>query len=206
MYFLSERSGVYQNDSRQRRSIDGPDQTQGHLGMVPPKTVKAMQSFLGFCNFYWKFIPSFSDIACPLLDLTKQSTPWTWGPNQEKVFWNLQATFIQQPVLAFPNTFKSFTLMMDAFLMALRAVLMQHNTNKDMQPCGYLSQTFSPTKCNYDIFNWELLAVIHSLKEWRQYLLGSLFLVEVLMDHKNLTYFKKPRKLLRRQAWWLLFL
>ena len=83
---------------------------------------------------------------------------------------------------------------------------MQHNMNGDMQPCGCLSQTFLPTKCNYDIFNWELLAVICGLEEWKQYVLGSLFPVEALIDHKNLTYFKEPCKLFQRQAWWLLFL
>ena len=82
--------------------------------------------------------------------------------------------------------------MMDALLMASGAVLMQLNANGNMQPCGYLSQIFSPTKQNYNIFNWELLAVICSLKEWRQYLLGSPFPVEVFTDHKNLTYFKEP--------------
>ena len=54
----------------------------------PPANVKTVRSFLGFCNFYQKFIPSFFDIACPLLDLTKQSNPWTWGPNQETTFHN----------------------------------------------------------------------------------------------------------------------
>ena len=169
-------------------------------GWSPPETVKAVESFLSFCNFYQNFIPSFSDITCPLLDLTKQSTPWAWGPNQEKAFQNLQASFIQQPVLTFSNTSKPFILMMDASLIALEIVLMQHNMNGDMQPCGYLSQTFLSTEHNYDIFDQELLAIIHSLEEWRQYLLGFPFPIEVLTDHKNLTYFKEPRKLLLRQA------
>ena len=39
----------------------------------PLETVKAIQSFLRFCNFYWKFIHSFSNITHLLLDLTKQS-------------------------------------------------------------------------------------------------------------------------------------
>ena len=133
----------------------------------PPVNVKAIQSFLGFCNFYWKFIPSFSNITHPLLDLTKQSNPWTRGPDQETTFCNLQTT---------------------------------------LQPCGYLSQTFSLAEQNYDIFNQELLAMIHGLKEWKQYLLGSPFPVEVLTDHKNLTHFKEPQRLSHRQAWWLLFL
>ena len=157
----------------------------------PLANIKAIWSFLGFCNFYWKFIPSFSNITCPLLDLRS---------NQEKAYWNLQATFTRQLVLTFPNTSKSFTLMMDASLTASGAVLMQHSANRDIQPSGYLPQTFSPTKCNYNIFHWELLAVICSLEKWGQYLLGFPFPMKVLTDHKNLTYFKEPHKLSQRQA------
>ena len=130
----------------------------------PLANVKAIQSFLEFCNFYWKFIPSFFDIAHPLLDLTKQSNPWTWGPNQENAFHKLQTTFIRQLVLAFPNIFKPFTLITDALLTALGAVLMQLNTNRDMQPCGYLSQIFFPAEQNYNIFDCELLTVIRGLR------------------------------------------
>src|SRR5258708_32529238 len=37
---------------------------------LTPMKVKEVQSFLGFMNFYWKFICDFSDIACPLYALT----------------------------------------------------------------------------------------------------------------------------------------
>ena len=90
--------------------------------------------------------------------------------------------------------------------MASGAMLIQHNTNEDMEPCDYLSQTFSSAEQNYNIFDWELLAIIHSFEEWTQYLLGSPFSNEILTDHKNLTYFKEPHKLSWRQARWLLFL
>ena len=96
--------------------------------------------------------------------------------------------------------------MTDASLTASGGVLMQTNMNGGMQPCGYISQTFSPAERNYDIYDRELLAVIQGLEEWRQYLLRSPYPVTVLTDHKNLTYFKQPRKLSRRQARWLLFL
>lgn len=65
-----------------------------HLAMDPTKldrvhnwktltTVMEVRSFIGFANFYWKFIDHFSDLARPLLDLTKKDTKWTWGPAQE---------------------------------------------------------------------------------------------------------------------------
>ena len=48
------------------------------------------------------------------------------------------------------------------------------------------------------------MAVIHALKTWRHYLHGSPFPIQVFTDHKNLTYFRKPQALNRRQACWLL--
>jgi hypothetical protein len=36
-----------------------------------PKNVRGVREFVGFCNFYWRFIRSFSEIACPLHNLTK---------------------------------------------------------------------------------------------------------------------------------------
>ena len=78
------------------------------------------------------------------------------------------------------------------------------DSNGEWHPCSYLSQSFSPTKRNYDIYNRELLAVIWGLKTWKHYLRGSPFPVKVFTDHKNLLYFKEPCKLNRRQERWML--
>ena len=63
---------------------------------------------------------------------------------------------------------------------------------------------FGPAERNYDIYDWELLAVMRALDAWHHYLLGSPTTVQVFMDHKNLTYFRQPRNLNRQQARWLL--
>jgi hypothetical protein len=96
--------------------------------------------------------------------------------------------------------------MSDASLTATGAVLMQKDSNGDLDPCAYLSKTLSSAEWNYDIYDRELLAVIHALEEWQHYLLGTSHVVTVLTDHKNLTYFRQPHKLSRRQARWNLFL
>src|SRR5258708_3626488 len=44
-----------------------------------PMKVKEVQSFLGFVNFYWKFIHDFSNVACPLYALTHKTQWWVWG-------------------------------------------------------------------------------------------------------------------------------
>ena len=53
--------------------------------------------------------------------------------------------------------------MTDASLLASGGVLMQKDDNSDLHPCAYLSQMFTLAKQNYDIYDRELLAVIHAL-------------------------------------------
>ena len=96
--------------------------------------------------------------------------------------------------------------MTDASLLASGGVLMQKDDNRDLHPCVYLSQTFTPAERNYDIYDRELLAVIHALDHWCHYLQGTSYLVTLLTDHKNLPYFRQPQKLSHWQAHWMMFL
>ena len=172
----------------------------------PPKTVKAVRSLLGFCNFYCKFIPNFLTIVAPLTALMRKAQPWSWGPDQQLAFTTLLSHFQRVPILHLPDTTRPFVVMTDTSLLASGGVLMQRDDNGDLHPCAYLSQTFSPAERNYDIYDQELLAVIHALDHWRQYLQGTPHPITLLTDHKNLTYFRQPQKLSRRQARWMMFL
>ena len=67
------------------------------------KTVKQVQSFLGFANFYRRFIKNFSKIALPLTTLTKKDTTWDWTTNQQNTFDTLITTLTSEPVLALPR-------------------------------------------------------------------------------------------------------
>jgi hypothetical protein len=94
-----------------------------------------------------------------------------------------------------PDISSPFFVMSDTSLTATGAMLMQKDSNGDLHPCAYLSKMLSSTERNYDIYDRELLTVIHALEEWRHYLLGTAHIVMVLTDHKNLTYFRQPHKL-----------
>ena len=172
----------------------------------PPKSVKAVHALLGFCNFYRKFIPGFSNVVAPLTALTHKSYPWTWGPPQQVVFTTLLSHFQTTPVLHLPDVQRPFIVMTDMSLLTSGGVLMQWDDNGDLHPYAYLSQTFSPAERNYDIYDRELLAVIHALDHWHHYLQGTHHPVTLLTDHKNLTYFRQPQKLSCHQAQWMMFL
>lgn len=169
-------------------------------------SVKGVCSFLRFSNFYCKFIPNYLNIVAPIVLLTWKDHPWSWTTLQQKAFDSLWALFSSTPVLCIPNMSCPFSLMTDVSLLAVGAVLMQSNTSGDLHPCAYFSKTFSAAEWNYDIYDWELLAVILALEEWQQYLQGTSHPVSILTNHKNLSYLRDPHKLSCCQAWWSLFL
>ena len=181
-----------------------PVKVAGIADWPVPSTVKDVQSFLGFTNFYQRFVPHYSDTARPLLDLTKKTHPWSWDCSCNNAFTALKAMFTSQPVLHLPDLSAPFTISTDASKHASGGVLLQRDINNEWHPCTYLSQMFGPAERNYDIYDQELLAVMRALDAWRHYLLGSPTTVQVFTDHKNLTYFRQPRNLNHQQARWLL--
>src|SRR6266481_5997305 len=79
-----------------------------------PTKVKAVQSFLGFVNFYRKFIRDFSNVTHPLYALTHKTQWWVWGSPKQKVFNALKKAITSAPVLTFPSQSSHFHLKCDA--------------------------------------------------------------------------------------------
>ena len=182
-----------------------PVKLQGIKDWPVPTSVKGVRSFLGFANFYRRFISNYSNLTRPLHDLTKKDrTTWSWTEVEQEAFDKLKQKFISSPVLLMPDKTKPFSVESDASKFASGAVLRQTDTNGDVHPCAYLSKSFNAAERNYEIYDRELLGIIRALDEWRHYLEGSPHPVEVLSDHKNLTYFRTAQKLNRRQARWSL--
>ena len=64
-----------------------------------PRKVKDVQEFLGFANFYQRFIKDFAKMAVPLTALTKKNEPWLWTPHCQKAFPLLKNAFTSAPIL-----------------------------------------------------------------------------------------------------------
>jgi len=90
-----------------------------------PQNLWELRGFLGFANFYRRFIKDFSKLACPLNDLTKKDTPWTWGIPQRQAFQALKETFLQEPILVIWEPNRPTRLEVDASGYATGGVLMQ---------------------------------------------------------------------------------
>lgn len=183
-----------------------PVKLKGVLDWPTPTTVKQVRGFLGFGNFYRRFIDHYSNIVRPLVDLMKKDQVFKWTEDCQHAFDKLKQRFTTAPVLIMPDTTKPFVLKCDASLVATAAVLRQQDINGDWHPIAYLSQSLLPAERNYKIYDRKLLAIIRALEAWRHYLHGGQHPIRILTDHKNLTYYHSPRRLNRRQARWHLFL
>src|SRR5579859_977786 len=170
------------------------------------KSKKEVQQFLGFVNFYRRFIQDFSHHARPLFDLTGNGT-WKWGREQQEAFEELRTKVVSSPVLSQPNDDMPYRVEADSSDFATGAVLSQQSeSDGKWHPVAFQSKSLNAVERNYEIHDKEMLAIIRSLKEWRHFLEGAKHKVEVWTDHRNLQYFMTTRELNRRQARWSLYL
>jgi hypothetical protein len=174
-----------------------------------PTSKKEVQSFLGFTNFYQRFIRDFSHHARPLFDLTKNNVKWNWSMEEQSAFNALkgQITSALSPILLSPDNSSPFRIEADSSDFATGAVLSQQSTEDGKwHPVVFLSKSLSSVERNYEIHDKEMLTIIRAMEEWRHFLEGAEHSFEVWTDHKNLEYFRSAKKLNRRQARWSLFL
>jgi hypothetical protein len=66
---------------------------------VAPQKVKDVQSFIGFANFYRRFMNGFSKIVAPLTELTKKGVAFEWSSKCQQAFEELKKKFIEAPIL-----------------------------------------------------------------------------------------------------------
>jgi hypothetical protein len=169
-----------------------------------PTNLKELRSFLGFGNYYKDFIADYSQLTWPLHDLTKHDTPWHWEDAQDTAFRTLKKEFTSYPVLHNPDPMKWYILNTDASQFTIGATLAQDFS--DGQHITYFSKLLLPVECNYNIYNWELLAIIYAIKAYRNFLLGAQQKFLTRSNHENLKYFKSPQKISTHQARWHKFL
>jgi len=172
-----------------------------------PENRTDVQAFIGFVNFYRRFIQDFSTIAQPLFDLTCSDQAWNWGTKEQEAFEHLKVAVTTAPTLALPQDSKPFRIEADSSDFASGAVLSQQLPGKEKwHPVAFYSKSLSLVEWNYEIHDKEMLAIIYALEEWRHFLEGARHSVEIWMDYKNLKYFIMAKKLNCRQAWWSLYL
>jgi hypothetical protein len=167
-----------------------------------PMTVKELQSFLGFANFYQRFIDNYSGMTKALTSLLKKNTEYIWSEKCESSFQLIKSAFTEAPVLRHFNPKDPIVVECDASDYAIASILSQYDDNGKLHPVAFHGRTMIAAELNYDIYDKELLAIVDSFRLWRQYLEGAKYPIQVYTDHNNLQYFTTTKQLSRRQAIW----
>ena len=111
-----------------------PEKIEAVRSWTPPASVKEVRSFLGFANYYRRFVEGFSRIAGPLTDLTKSSNPkFVWSDAAQEAFDTLKRKLVEAPILAMFDPKKPCVVITDASNFASGGVL--------KQPCGEQKET-----------------------------------------------------------------
>ncbi len=169
-----------------------PDKIEAIVHWQEPTTIKGIQSFLGFCNFYRRFIHEYGRIALPLIQLTKKGLAWSWTDAHQEAFERLKQALIAAPVLVHFNPRLETILETDASGGVAAGVLSQKSeADGFFHPVAFYSKTLSATEMRYDIHDKEMLAIVLALKRWKADLVSLRTPFLIITDHKALEYFSE---------------
>ena len=124
-----------------------------------PTSVKEVRSFIGFCNFYRRFIRNFSKIAGPLNSLTRKDAKFAWSNKCELAFNELKKRVCKAPIPVHFNPSKECHVETNSSDYVSAGVLSQEH-NGILHPVAYFSKRMVPAECNYKIYDKKLLAII----------------------------------------------
>jgi hypothetical protein len=77
-----------------------PQKVQAISDWEPPKNVHDVQVFLGFANFFRRFIYNYAIKCRPMYDLLKKDVPFNWTDDHQQIFENLKDAFSTAPILS----------------------------------------------------------------------------------------------------------
>ena len=135
--------------------------------------VKDIQAFLGFTNFYHRFIQGYSNIVVPLTCLTHKGVPWSFSNDCQESFLCPKEVFTPAPVLVHWIPDAPITVETDTSDYAVAAILSITCSNNEIHPVAFHSHTLSGVELNYNTHDKKLLMIFKVSSNWHHYLEGS---------------------------------
>ena len=187
-----DKNGLHVESGKIKALVEWPDATN----------ITEVQSFMGLCNYYRKFVPRFSELAAPLTYLTRKNIKFEFGDEQKKAFELLKKALSLTPCLKLFDRSLDTRIVCDASDYCVGAILEQ-KVDSMWHPVEFFSKRLTSAERGYSATEREFVAIKMCLERWRHFLIGIKF--TVLSDHAALTYLTKQSHLNRRQARWLDF-
>lgn len=156
-----------------------------------PQNIRELQSFLGLCAYFRKFVPGFSLTAKPLYDLLRKNVEFLFCEKQYDAFEVLKKNLMESPVLSIYDPRDETELHCDASKLGFGAVLLQRKRDNHFHPIAYFSKRTTEVESRYHSFELETLAIIYALRRFRIYLQGIVFKIVTDCNALKLTLDKK---------------
>ncbi len=142
-----------------------------------------MQFFVNFCNFYWRFIKSFSKIVHSLIQLTQKEMIFEWNQACQMIFDHMKKWMTEVSILRHFNQNKKTILETNSFNYVNNDILSQYDDEETLHSMIYYSKNLSLAECNYKIYDKKLLAIIHVFKHWWSELKLTELLIKMFTDN-----------------------
>jgi hypothetical protein len=139
-----------------------------------PINTKQVRGFLGLCGTVRIWIKDYSQIAKPLIDLTRKDANFLWGPAQEEAFLILKRMITQAPALK-PidyTSHRNIYLSVDSSIHGIGFILSQEDEQGRRAPARYGSLPVSKTVSEYGQSKLELWGLMRALRHFRAFIVG----------------------------------
>ena len=156
-------------------------------------------------SYYRRFIRNFSDIAEPLVNLTRKYARFQWSDACQTAFDNLKTKLADMVILAYPDPNKDYRLYPDASDQSIGVCLYQmvcdeKCRNEVEKPIYLLSHKLSNTQTRWSTIEKEAYAIHYTLQKLNHYLHSAVF--TIYTDHRPLEHLlNSPIQNRKIQTW-----
>lgn len=185
------------------RVTSDPNKTAAILEYSKPKNQNQLLSFLGLVTFYREHVPNCSKVCEPLFHLTHGEKPFIWGEKEEGAFIQVKNLIAKCLLLSYPEPDQPFIINTDASSVAISGIIYQKSGNT-LNLIAMELRLLNSAERNYNTFERELLAIIHTLRKSHYLLYGTE--VQVVTNHKALEYLYSLDEVSSRVERWRLFM
>ena len=176
------------------------DKVESIRNFPVPKNAKEVNSFLGLCSYYRKFINKFAEISRPL-DHLRKTEKFMWNSECQLAFDKLRDILSSDDMLTYPRFDRPFLVTCDASAVAIGGVVSQLDDDGTERPISFCSRALKGAEVRYSSLDREALAIKYVLERHRYFLLGHD--IKIKSDHQPLKYLFLKGDLSNRQARWI---
>ncbi len=174
-----------------------------------PKDVSQLRSFLGFINYYNRFLQNLATVLHPLNALLQAGKKWMWSKQCTQAFQETKKLVMSDTVLTHFDPHKPLRVACDASPYGMGAVLSHMMADGTERPIAFALCSLTAAKKNYAQIDREALSLVWGVKRFNQNLYGNTF--TLVTDHQPLVSIFNPQKgvpqtVAARMQRWVLFL